>query len=483
MPTSFAGIVEVMESHGNFIAGGEREGGVPLMVRNPYDGAVIGQVTQATPDVVDAAVQAAVRAQPQMAALTREARAKILDKVADGIWQRRDELAKTLLVESGKPITYARVEVARAVDTFRASAGAARGLAGEEIPIDAQRPGEGRLAFTRRFPVGPILAITPFNFPLNLVAHKVAPAIAAGCASVVKPASTTPLSALKLAAICQDAGLPAGGMNVVVCEHTSAQTLVEDDRFKLLSFTGSAAVGWRMKRDAGKKKVVLELGGNAAVIVLPDADLDGMATRVAVGGYYQAGQSCISVQRVYVHKDVYARATEAITSRVNATPFGDPAIEATVCGPLIDAANAERVVAWIGEALSRGAERLAGGPREGSIVPPTLLARVPRDARVVCEEVFGPVVVLEEVASLDEAIQRASDSRYGLQCGIFTNSLQAVLRAWNEIPVGALIHNDVPAYRVDLMPYGGVKDSGLGREGPREAVLEMTEQRLCVLRP
>ena len=472
-----------MESHGNFIDGRWRDGGVPLAVRNPHGGAVIGQVTQATAETLDAATTAAARAQSVMGALTREARAKILDRIAEGIWQRREDLARTILVESGKPITYARVEVARAVDTFRSSAEAARSLAGEEIPIDAQRPGEGRIAFTRRFPVGPVLSITPFNFPLNLVAHKVGPAIAAGCSNVVKPASSTPMSALKLADICHEAGVPAGGLNVVVCDRAAGQTLVEDDRFKLLSFTGSAPVGWRMKRDAGKKKVVLELGGNAAVLVLPDADIDNMASRVAVGGYYQAGQSCISVQRVYLHKDIYARARDAIVDRVKATPFGDPALEATVCGPLIDAANAERVVAWIGEAMSRGAQRLVGGPSEGALVPPTLLEGAPPDARVVCEEVFGPVVVLDEIASLDEAIQKAADTRFGLQCGIFTNSLHAVMRAWSEIPVGGLIHNDVPAYRVDLMPYGGVKDSGLGREGPREAVLEMTEPRLCVLRP
>lgn len=472
-----------MDSYGNFIAGEWRDGGVPLSVRNPYDGSEVGQVAQAAPEALRDATLAAVSAQPALASLTREARAKILDKIAEGLWLRRDDLARTILLESGKPITYARVEVARAVDTFRASAQAARSLAGEEIPIDAQRPGEGRLAFTRRFPVGPVLSITPFNFPLNLVAHKVGPAIAAGCANVVKPASATPLSALKLAEICAEAGLPAGGLNVVVCDRTAGQSLVEDDRFKLLSFTGSAPVGWRMKRDAGKKKVVLELGGNAAVIVMPDAEIDTMASRVAVGGYYQAGQSCISVQRVILHKDIAARARDAIADRVKATPFGDPAVEATVCGPLIDAANAERVVAWIGEAMALGAQRLVGGAREGSVVPPTLLANAPRDARVVCEEVFGPVVVIEEVASLEEAVQRAADTRYGLQCGIFTNSLHAVIRAWSDIPVGALIHNDVPAYRVDLMPYGGVKDSGLGREGPREAVLEMTEPRLCVLRP
>ncbi len=287
--------------------------------------------------------------------------------------------------------------MARAVDTFRASADAARALAGAEIPLDAARPGEGRLAFTRRFPVGPVASITPFNFPLNLVAHKVGPAIAAGCANVVKPASSTPLSALLLAQIAQEAGVPEGGLNVVVCDRGLGQRLVEDDRFRLLSFTGSAEVGWRMKRDAGKKRVVLELGGNAAAIVLADADVDHAAARCAVGGYYQAGQSCISVQRVLVHRDVYPRMRDALADRARRIVWGDPAEDATVSGPVIDAANADRVVAWVDEAIARGARRLVGGAREGAVVAPTLLEGAPRDARVVAEEVFGPVIALEEV--------------------------------------------------------------------------------------
>jgi glyceraldehyde-3-phosphate dehydrogenase (NADP+) len=471
-----------MQSFGNFIGGEWRDEGKPLSVVDPWDGSVVGEATLAPAKVLDAAIEAAVRAQPAMAALTREARSRILERVAEGIGARRDELADTVRRETGKPIAYARTEVARAMDTFRASADAARALAGHEVPVDAARPGEGRIAFTRRFPVGPVASITPFNFPLNLVAHKVGPAIAAGCANVVKPASSTPLSALALAEICAEAGLPAGGLGVVACDRVVGQRLVEDDRLKLLTFTGSAEVGWRMKRDAGKKRVTLELGGNAAAIVLPDADVEIAAARCATGGYYQAGQSCISVQRVIVHRDVYPVMRDALAAATRGVLFGDPALDATVCGPLIDEGNALRVADWVDEAVTYGARVLAGGPRDRAVVPPTLIEGARRDAKVVREEVFGPVIVLEEVASLDEALARATDTRFGLQCGIFTNDLRAVLRAWETIEVGGLIHNDVPAFRVDLMPYGGVRDSGLGREGPRFTVEEMTEPRLLVLK-
>lgn len=472
-----------MQSFGNFVGGEWTQAGKPLSVTDPWDGTVIGEVRLAPAEVLDSAIEAAVRAQPVIAGLTREARSQILERIAVGLAARRDELADTIRRETGKPIAYARTEVARAMDTFRASADAARALAGCEIPLDAARSGEGRIAFTRRFPVGPVASITPFNFPLNLVAHKVGPAIAAGCANVVKPASATPLSALALAEICAEAGLPHGALAVVACERAVGQRLVEDDRFKLLTFTGSAEVGWRMKRDAGKKRVTLELGGNAAVIVMPDADVATVASRCAVGGFYQAGQSCISVQRVFVHHDAYASVRDALVEATRATAFGDPSLDATVCGPLIDQENASRVVDWIAEAVSRGARVLAGGPRVGAVVPPTLIEGAPRDAKVVSEEVFGPVVVLEEVASFDEAVARAADTRFGLQCGIFTDDVRLLMRAWERLEVGALIHNDVPAFRVDLMPYGGVRDSGLGREGPRFTVEEMTEPRLLVLEP
>ena len=471
-----------MDRFGNFVQGEVRVDGEPLAVKSPFDGRIIGHATLATEVTLDAAAAAAVAAQPAMAALTREARASILDRMAEALLAEREAIARTLSGEAGKPITYARLEVVRAVDTLRASADAARALSGTEVPVDAARPGEGRLAFTRRFPVGPIVSITPFNFPLNLVAHKVGPAIAAGCANVVKPASATPLSALTLARIAHEAGVPRGGLNVVACDRRAGQRLVEDDRFKLLTFTGSAEVGWRMKRDAGKKRVVLELGGNAAAIVLADADVDLAAAKCAVGGFYQAGQSCISVQRVIVHRDAYARLRDAIADRSRAVAYGDPAEEATVSGPVIDLGNADRIEAWVGEALAAGGKRLVGGERAGAVIAPTLLEGVPRDARVVADEVFGPVIVLDVVGSTEEALAVAGATRFGLQCGLFTSDIGAVLRAWDTIEVGGIIHNDAPAFRVDLMPYGGVRDSGLGREGPRFAVEEMTEPRILVLK-
>jgi acyl-CoA reductase-like NAD-dependent aldehyde dehydrogenase len=469
--------VEICEN----LVGGELCGGDPLLVRNPFDGAVIGEAALGGPEVIEAAIAAAVSAQPAMAALSREARAAILERMAESVARRHEELGRLIQRESGKPITYARMEVTRCVDTLRASADAARALAGAEIPLDAARPGEGRLAFTRRFPVGPIASITPFNFPLNLVAHKVGPAIAAGCANVVKPASATPLSAIRLGEIATSAGVPRGGINVVACDRRTGQRLVEDDRLRLLTFTGSPEIGFRMKRDAGKKRVVLELGGNAAAIILPDADIDHAAARCAVGGYYQAGQSCISVQRVIVHKDVHARLRDALADRTRAIPFGDPAEDVTVCGPLIDEGNAERVVAWIDEARTLGGRVLVGGDRRGAVVPPTLIEGAPASARIVADEVFGPVIALQVADSMEHAVALAGATRFGLQCGIFTHDLRAVLHAWDRIEVGGLIHNDTPAFRVDLMPYGGVRDSGLGREGPRYTVEEMTEPRLLVL--
>ncbi len=463
------------------LVGGERRGGDPLLVRNPFDGEVIGEAALGGPETIDAAIAAAVSAQPAMAALTREARAAILERMAEAVGRRQEELGRLIQRESGKPITYARIEVARCVDTLRASADAARALGGTEIPLDAAKPGEGRLGFTRRFPVGPIASITPFNFPLNLVAHKVGPAIAAGCSNVVKPASATPLSAIRLGEIAMEAGVPRGGISVVVCDRRTGQRLVEDERLRLLTFTGSADVGFRMKRDAGKKRVVLELGGNAAAIVLPDADVDRAAARCAVGGFYQAGQSCISVQRVIVHKEVYARFRDALADRTRAVPFGDPEEDVTVCGSLIDEGNAQRVAAWIEEARGLGGKVLVGGDRRGAVVPPTLIEGAPASSKVVAEEVFGPVIALQIADSMEHAVELAEATRFGLQCGIFTHDIRAVLHAWERIEVGALIHNDTPAFRVDLMPYGGVRDSGLGREGPRYTVEEMTESRLLVL--
>jgi acyl-CoA reductase-like NAD-dependent aldehyde dehydrogenase len=442
----------------------------------------VAEVVFGSAETLDRAITLAAESTLAMAALTRAERSRILERSAEILGERKEELARVIVDEMGKPVAYARTEVARAIDTFRASADAARHLAGDEIPLDAAGPGRGRLGFSRRFAVGPVASITPFNFPLNLVAHKVGPAIAAGCPNVLKPASATPLSALLLAEICAEAGLPAGGLSIVPCDRATGERLVSDERLKALTFTGSAEVGWAMKARAGKKKVVLELGGNAAVLVMPDADLELAAQRTAIGGYYQAGQSCIAVQRALVHRDVYARFRELLIQQTEQTPFGDPSDPATVCGPLIDQGNADRVERWIGEAVDAGARVLVRGRRSGQLLGPTLIDQAPRSTRVVAEEVFGPVIALDIFDRLEDGLTMANDTRFGLQCGLFTHDLRAVMRAWDALEVGALIHDDIPAFRVDLMPYGGVRDSGLGREGPRYAVEELTESRLLVLR-
>jgi acyl-CoA reductase-like NAD-dependent aldehyde dehydrogenase len=471
-----------MKTYGCSVGGSVVSEGERRAVLSPFDGRVVAEVVVGSAATLERAIALASDATAAMAALTRAERSRILDRCAELVGERKEALAQIIVGEMGKPVAYARTEVARAVDTLRASADAARHLAGDEIPLDAAGPGKGRLAFSRRFAVGPIASITPFNFPLNLVAHKVGPAIAAGCPNVLKPASATPLSALLLAEICAEAGLPAGGLSVVPCDRAVGERLVADERLKLLTFTGSAEVGWAMKARAGKKKVVLELGGNAAVLVMPDADLELAAQRTAIGAFYQAGQSCISVQRALVHRDAYARFRELLIEHTRRTPLGDPADPATVCGPLIDEANADRVERWIDEAVAAGARPLVRGARAGGVLAPSLVEHAPRSARLVAEEVFGPVVVLDEFDDLDDGLAMASDTRFGLQCGLFTRDLRAVMRAWDTLEVGALIHDDIPAFRVDLMPYGGVRDSGLGREGPRYAVEELTEPRLLVVR-
>jgi acyl-CoA reductase-like NAD-dependent aldehyde dehydrogenase len=471
-----------------FLAGSDVSTRERLTVTSPWDGSVVGDVGLASVAELDRAAELAVGARGRLAALSRDERAHICDRAAERVEQQREGLADLIVAETGKPIRYAEIEVLRAADTLRASARAARALAGDEVPLDAAGPGRGRLAFTRWFPVGAVAAIAPWNFPLNLVAHKLGPAIAAGCPVVCKPASKTPLSALALAAILRDVGLPPGGLSVLPCSRALGQRLVEDPRFAALTFTGSSEVGWQLRRDAGKKRVLLELGGNAAAIVLPDvvsappgADLEFAAERCAHGAFYQAGQSCISVQRVLAHAEVYERFRDALVARAEATPTGDPRDRATVCGPVIDDASAERLDRWIREALARGARLLTGGRREGRLLSPTILEGVPRDCELQREEAFGPVVCLDRAASVDEALEAAADTRFGLQCGLFTNDWRAIRAAWERIEVGGLVVGDAPAFRVDLMPYGGVRDSGLGREGPAYAVRELSEARLLVL--
>jgi acyl-CoA reductase-like NAD-dependent aldehyde dehydrogenase len=463
------------------LIGGEWvETGDWLEVRSPYSGDVVGRVVKAGADEAKAAIDAAEKAMADP--LPAHKRAEILVKVVAGIARRHDEVARQISAEAGKPLKAAKVETSRAMSTYTFAAVEARKLAGEVVPMDAAQAGEGKLAFTLREPIGVIGAISPFNFPLNLVAHKIAPALAAGCPVVLKPASQTPLSALLLAELEEEAGLPRGWLSVLVGPASEiGDVLVEDERVRMLTFTGSSAVGWSLRERAAKKKVTLELGNATPVIVDETADLEDVAARVATHGYSFAGQSCISIQRVYVQRDVYEEFLAKLTPKVGALTLGDPADEGTDVGPVIDVDARERILEWIEEARSRGARVLAGGALEGELIQPTLLADTPPDVKVSCEEVFGPVVVVNAFDDLDSAIAMANSTRYGLQAGIFTQRIQSALRAARELEFGGVTVNEAPTFRADQMPYGGVKDSGNTREGPPYAVREMTEERLVVV--
>jgi glyceraldehyde-3-phosphate dehydrogenase (NADP+) len=429
----------------------------------------------------DLAIAAAVQAFASMRLLPAHVRAAGLERICLALIARRDEFARTMTRESGKPITDARREVDRAIQTFTVSAEEARRLPGEVIPLDRSPGMDTYLGMTRRVPVGPVLGITPFNFPLNLVAHKVAPALAAGNPILLKPAPQTPLTALLLGELVQQAGLPAGAFSVLPCDNAVAEQMVLDPRFKVLSFTGSAAVGWMLKAKAGKKRVLLELGGNAGVIVEPDADLELAAQRCAAGGFSYAGQTCISVQRIVIHEQVYDSFVQKLVKLVAALKTGDPADDTTFVGPLIDGKAARRVETWIEEAVSQGARVLTGGKRVGSLVEPTVLADVMPSMKVSCQEVFGPVVTVARYRRFQDAVESLNSSDFGLQAGIFTQDVDRIFRAYRDLEVGAVLANEVPTWRADHMPYGGVKDSGLGREGVRYAIEDMTELRLLVL--
>jgi glyceraldehyde-3-phosphate dehydrogenase (NADP+) len=459
--------------------GGEAvETGETYEIRSPFDGAPVAVVHRAGPDEVERAIAGAVRAFEETRHLASWRREQILNAISAGIAERRDELARAIALEAGKPIKTSRVEVDRAVFTFKIAAEESKRIYGEIVPLDWLPGNEGRRAEVRRVPLGPIAGITPFNFPLNLVAHKVAPALAAGNPIIIRPASQTPLAALILAEIVYASGWPKDGFAVLPSTTDTARPLVEDDRIKLLTFTGSPVVGWGLKGRAGRKRVTLELGGNAAVIVNDDADVAYAAERIAWGGFTNAGQTCISVQRVYVHEQVYDEFVRELVQRVEALQVGDPLDEATDVGPVIDSSNAERIEEWLDEAKSRGATVLTGGEREGSVWRPTVLANLSEDLRVSCEEVFAPLVGVTKFADVESAIDAAGRSEFGLQGGLFTNDLRVVERAFDSIDVGGLMVNDVSTYRIDHMPYGGVKSSGAGREGLRYAIEEMTELKL-----
>ncbi|HET8741234.1 MAG TPA: aldehyde dehydrogenase family protein [Gaiella sp.] len=449
-------------------------------VASPYDGSTVARVAKVGAPETRSAVDAADRAMRDPLPAYR--RAEILSQVADALAARADEAARLISAEAGKPMKAARVEASRAVSTYTMAAVEARKLAGEIVPMDASQAGDGKLAFTQRVPIGVVGAISPFNFPLNLVAHKIAPALAAGCAVVLKPATQTPLSALFLAELEVEAGLPPGWLNVLVGPSAEiGDVLVEDPRVALITFTGSGAVGWKLRERAPRKRVNLELGNATPVIVEADADVALAASKCAANAFSYAGQSCISVQRVFVHDDVYEAFRDAFVPLVDALVVGDPADEETDVGPLIAASERDRVLEWIEEARAGGAAVLTGGTLENDLVRPTVVEDPPADARLACDEVFGPVCTLQRYTALDEAIDQANATRYGLQAGIFTGDVTRALSAAARLEFGGVTINEAPTFRADQMPYGGVKDSGNTREGPAWAVREMTEERLVVV--
>jgi acyl-CoA reductase-like NAD-dependent aldehyde dehydrogenase len=463
-----------------FVAGEWVDTGDWLEVRSPYSGEVVGRVARAGAAETKRAIDAAEQAMRDP--LPAHKRAEILVRVAGALGRRHDEVARLISDEAGKPMKAARVEAKRAMSTYTFSAVEARKLAGEMVPMDAAQAGEGKLAFTLRQPIGVVGAISPFNFPLNLVAHKLAPALAAGCAVVLKPASQTPLSALLLAELEEEAGLPAGWLSVVAGPSVEiGDVLVEDERVKAITFTGSGGVGWKLKERAPKKKVNLELGNATPVIVAADADLDAAAKAMAANSFSFAGQSCISVQRIYVERPAYDEFLRRFLPAVEGLTIGDPADEETDVGPVIDEDAKQRILEWIEEARAGGAEILAGGAEQDGLIRPTVIGHAAPELKVSCDEVFGPVVTVNAVGSVGEAIELANSTRYGLQAGIFTASLETGLRAARELEFGGVTVNEAPTFRSDQMPYGGVKDSGNTREGPHYAVRELTEEHLVVL--
>lgn len=471
----------MQESRPFLVHGQWKQSGAIAPVVDPFTGKLAAQVAQATESDVDQAVASTSSAAGPMGQLPSHARYDMLQQIATLLHRRQDDVARTISTEAGKPITDARREVTRAIQTFTIAAEEARRIPGEVIPLDWTPGSDTHVGMLRRFPIGPILGITPFNFPLNLVAHKVAPALAAGNPILIKPAPQTPLTALLLGEIALEAGVPPGGLNVVPCDNRLAERMVVDPRFKLMSFTGSASVGWMLKAKCGKKKVTLELGGNAAVVIEPDADIELAARRCAAGGFGYAGQTCISVQRIFVHHSIADLFTTKLLMQVARLKVGDPTDETTTIGPLIDEAAAQRVEGWIGEAVADGARLLLGGKRTGSLIEATVLSNVKPEMNISCREVFGPVVTVTPYRRLSEAVALLNQSDFGLQAGIFTQDIDKIFYAFRHAEVGAVLANEIPTFRADHMPYGGVKDSGLGREGVRAAIEDMTEPRMLIM--
>jgi acyl-CoA reductase-like NAD-dependent aldehyde dehydrogenase len=472
-----------MRTLGLFLTGSWVDGEGSITVRTPLDGTPVARVARAGEHTLRSALDGATAARGAMASLPLHARAAILEAAAAQVVKRRDEFARLVVEEAGKPVQLARIEADRCAETMLEAARVARSMHGEMLDLSAFPSGASSTGLLRRFPVGVVVGITPFNFPLNLVAHKLAPAVAAGCPIILKPASQTPSPALKLAEILHRAGLPPGGVSVVPCAGSEVGVLLNDPRVAMLSFTGSADVGWQLKQQLWDRKVALELGGNAAVIVEPDAgNLTAVARRIALGAFAYAGQSCISVQRVLVHAAVAADLKTALIEAAQNFPTGDPTLPETLCGPMVSPVDADRIESWVRAAERRGAKCLLPWRRDGSVVRPNLLEAVPMDDPVWSREVFAPVAAISSYTVFEQALTMVNDSVFGLQAGLFTRDVEKIQRAFETLEVGGLIQGDVPSWRTDPMPYGGVKRSGIGREGPRYAVEEMTEPRLLVLR-
>jgi len=473
MPTEYGYLI-----NGKWIKSGKKR-----EIKSPYNGEVAGVITIPERKKALEAVDAAQRAFEKFMSSPSYERSEILKKTARGIEERKEELAKVLVLEGGKPLKTARVEVMRAVTTFTVAAEEANRIPGGElVPIDIAQGNEGMFGIAKRFPLGVVMGISPFNFPLNLVAHKIAPAIASGNAMILKPASQTPLSALMLGEIVMEAGLPDGMLNILTLSGGDIEPVLEDERIRKISFTGSDEVGWHLMGRHPKKNVTLELGGNAATVIDENPpDIDFAASRNAWGAFYQAGQSCISVQRIYAHESIFDEFTEKLIKETKKLKLGDPMLEDIDVGPVIDTGSADRIMEWIEEAIGRGARMLCGGKRDGSLIEPTVLTNVPHDSNVSCNEVFGPVVHVEKYSDYEDVLRSVNNSRYGLQAGVFTRDMKKAFRAYDVLEVGGVVVNDYPSFRVENMPYGGVKDSGVGKEGLKYAIEEMTELKLMVV--
>jgi len=472
----------LQESYPFYLANKPEQPNTDLNVYDKYTGEVATKVAMASPEHIDQAIAAAVKSQPALNAMPAYERQAILHHCVQRFTKRSEELAEALCIEAGKPIKDSRGEVTRLIDTFRLASERSVRFNGEVQNLEISARAKGYRGMFQRVPIGPCSFISPFNFPLNLAAHKVAPALAVGCSFVLKPASLTPIGALIIGEVLAETDLPEGAFSILPCRRDGAELFTTDERLKLLSFTGSPAVGWDLKKKSGKKKVVLELGGNAACVVNNDWDLDDAVERIVFGAFYQSGQSCIGVQRIIVHTDVYDEFKAKLVTRTKALIMGDPKNEDTFIGPMISESEAERLQNWIDEAAAAGADILCGGQREGTMLPATLLENVPKDLSICTEEAFGPVAVITKFSDFDDALKMVDDSQFGLQAGIFTRDIYKAHKAWDTLEVGGVVIGDVPSYRVDNMPYGGVKESGLGREGIRFAMEDMSEIRNMVIR-